>query len=226
MPVFKLDDITLDIPDAVLGENVRRALEKGQFEHAEARALRRHFTAQDRLLELGSGTGYLGSIAAKIAGPGAVTGVEALPAMVDVARANFARNGAAGVTLHWGAAVPDDYPGDHVGFDARPEFWASSLLPALGKRKAITVDVPALRIGALLRDSRATVLCCDIEGGELALFDAPLPAVLRLIIMEIHPNVYGIAGTRRIFDALSAQGFAYYPYGSMAAVVVFAREVS
>jgi FkbM family methyltransferase len=224
MALFTLDDITLDIPDEVLGDNVRRALEKGQFEHGEARALRRHFTDADRLLELGSGTGYLGSIAAKIAGPQAVTGVEALPRMVEVARANLARNGAAGVTLHWGAAVPDDYAQTHVQFDARPEFWASSILSPLGKRKPITIDVPALRIGTLLRESRATVLSCDIEGGELALFDAPLPADLRLVIMEIHPNVYGNAGTRRVFDALSAQGFAYYPYGSMAAVVVFSRE--
>ncbi len=226
MPLFQLDDIALEIPDDVLGDNVRRALDKGHFEHGEARALRRHFTADDRLLELGSGTGYLASIAGRVAGGAAVTGVEALPRMLEVARANVVRNGVTGATLHWGAAVPDDYAGSHVQFDARPEFWASSILGAMGKRKAITIDVPALRIGDLLRDSRATILSCDIEGGELALFDAPLPDALRMIIMEIHPNVYGGAGTRRIFDALSRQGFAYYPYGSMAAVVVFARDAA
>ena len=224
MPLFQLDDIALEIPEAALGDNVRRALDKGHFEHGEARALRRHFTAADRLLELGSGTGYLASIAGRIAGGAAVTGVEALPHMLDAARANTARNGVQGATLLWGAAVPDDYDGSHVQFDARPEFWASSILGALGKRKPITIDVPALRIGDLLRQSRATVLSCDIEGGELALFDGDLPADLRMIIMEIHPNVYGGAGTRRIFDALSRQGFAYYPYGSMAAVVVFSRD--
>ena len=41
--------------------------------------------------------------------------------------------------------------------------------------------------------------------------------------MELHPAVYGKAGIRRIFDALSAQGFGYCPAGSKGGTVVLER---
>jgi hypothetical protein len=85
------------------------------------------------------------------------------------------------------------------------------------------VVVPALRFGAVLAQADPTVLSIDIEGGEQDLFDTILPADLRLIIMELHPAVYGKQGTKRIFDALSVQGFAYCPQGSKAGTVVFER---
>lgn len=222
MPLYTVDDITLEVPQARIGTSVRKALETGRFEHGEARALRRHFTAKDRLLELGCGTGFLSSIAGRIAGGTAITAVEAFPDMVEVARANLARNDVQGATLHWGAAVPDGFDAPHVEFATRQEFWSSRI--GLSRRgRSGGVQVPALKLGTLLRDSRATILCCDIEGGELDLFAAELPADLRLIIMEIHPNHYGNIGTKQVFDALSCNGFAYYPYGSMGAVVVFER---
>ena len=49
-------------------------------------------------------------------------------------------------------------------------------------------------------------------------------AGVRLVVAEIHPAVYGPEGTRQLFDALSAQGFAYLPEGSRGAAVVFGRE--
>lgn len=41
MPIFQLDDITLDIPHKALGTRVQRALEVGTFERDEAQALPR-----------------------------------------------------------------------------------------------------------------------------------------------------------------------------------------
>ncbi|MGB4827851.1 MAG: hypothetical protein WBP18_11365, partial [Paracoccaceae bacterium] len=49
-----------------------------------------------------------------------------------------------------------------------------------------------------------------------------LPGV-RLIVTEIHPATYGLGGTKRLFDALSAEGFAFTPQGSKGATVVFER---
>lgn len=223
MPLFTLNDITLEIPPECLGDNVSSALTKGHFEHAEARALTTHLKPDDRLLELGSGTGYLASLAARTLPGRAITGVEAFPKMVEVAKANLARNRVTGATILWGAAVPDSYAAPHVSFAARQEFWGSSVVHKSALSKPGVLEVPALKIGPLLDGSRATVLSCDIEGRELALFDGKLPERLRMVIMEIHPRIYGNAGTKRIFDALSANGLTYYPYGSQGAVVVFQR---
>ena len=223
MPVFQLGDITLEVPPEELGERVQIALESGRFERDEARALRVHFTPADRLLDLGSGTGYMVSIAGRIAGGPAVTGVEALPSMVEVAKANLLRNGVQGARILWGAAVPMTYEGGHVRFAARKQFWASSIVTTGTARARGQIDVPALRLDALLRESRATVLSCDIEGGELDLFDTDLPTDLRLIILEIHPKRYGDAGTGRVFAHLLRNQMVYCARRSGGTTVVFRR---
>ncbi len=223
MPVFQLGEITLDIPAEHLGARVQAALERGSFERDEARALARHFTPQDRLLDLGSGTGYMVCLAGRIAGGSAVTGVEALPGMVEVARANLLRNGIDGARLHWGAVVPDSHAETHVRFAARRQFWASAILRDEDTRYRAALQVPALRLTALLQETRATVLSCDIEGGEQTLFEVTFPDSLRLVIVEIHPKLYGDAGTAQVLDGLRRNNMVYCAKGSVGTTLVFRR---
>ncbi len=225
MREFTLNGILLAIPASQISGTLDLALVSGRYEHTEAGALTAHLLPADRLLDLGAGAGYLLSLAGKIVTRGQVTGVEAGPQMVPVARANLARNGVMGEVV-WGAVVPDDHAGDHVGFLQRKAFWASALAssssaPAPGR----TVDVPALRFCDLIAQHRPTVLSVDIEGGEAALFDGPLPTHIRLVVMELHPQVYGGAGIKRIFDGLSASGLTYQPRASRGATVVFERVI-
>ncbi len=223
MPFYQLGEITLEIPSEHLGARVEAALERGSFERDEARALARHFTPADRLLDLGAGTGYMASIAGRIAGGQAVTGVEALPAMVEVARANLLRNGVEGAQIHWGAVVPDAYCDAQVRFAARRQFWASGILRAQDTRYRAALDVPALRLGPLLHETQATVLSCDIEGGEQDLFEADLPEGLRLVILEIHPRRYGDSGTAQVFATLLRNRMVYCSRGSVGTTLVFRR---
>lgn len=223
MPVFQLGEISLDIPPENLGTRVQLALERGSFERDEARALARHFTPHDRLLDLGSGTGYMACVAGHIAGGKAVTGVEALPDMVEVARANLLRNGIEGARVHWGAVVPESHGSAHVRFGARKQFWASAILREGDSRYRAALEVPALRLSNLLRETGATVLSCDIEGGELALFEIDLPDQLRLVIIEIHPKVYGDAGVAQVLDGLRRNDMVYCAKGSAGTTLVFRR---
>ena len=223
MPEFQLHDVSLSIPEAALGERVRLALESGHFEQDEARAMRGYFKPDDRLLDLGSGTGYIATIAGRIAGGEAVTGVEALPQMVEVAKANLLRNDVHGAQILWGAAVSSAYQGEQVRFAARRQFWASSIVQDGQAERSGHMDVPALRMDALLRRSRATIISCDIEGGELDLFEMDLPQQVRLIILEIHPKQYGDAGTGRVFSALARNDMVYSARRSVGATVVFRR---
>lgn len=225
MPRFTLNGIALDIPEHVLTEKLTEALAAGRYESSESAALARHLRPGDRLLELGSGAGYLAALAARTIGAAAVLGVEAHPDMVEAARANLARNGAGGVTLLWGAAVADGYAGETAEFWMRSAFWASALATAeqAGKAHPRLRQVPALRLGALIARHRPSVLVIDIEGGELALFDAGLPAAIRLLLLEIHPGAYGPAGVKRIFDALAAAGMVCSPAGSRGDTLVFER---
>ena len=223
MAEFVVNDILLTIPDRLLTEQLRASFTSGRYESSEADALVRHLRPRDRYLDLGAGAGFLLALAGAKLGVAGVAGVEAGPDMVPVAIENLRQNGVDGAKVHWGAIVPDSFANATVAFLQRRSFWASSLTPPVGAANTTAVEVPALRFGALLEAVRPTVASIDIEGGELELFATPLPACLRLIVMELHPAVYGKAGIKQVFDALSQQGFAYCPIGSKGGTVVFER---
>lgn len=224
MAHFELDGVALDIPDAVLGPALRQALERGTYEHTEARAVALHLAPGDRVLELGAGAGFLSVQIARRVGAENLLAVEAHPGMAAVARANLARNGLEGAEVLEGAVVPDDYAAATIGFHPASAFWASSLTPPAPDAAASGVSVPAFRFGALLERHRADVAIIDIEGGEELLFDAPWPRCPRLVMLEIHPRRYPPSSVRRIFDAASTMGLAYCTEGSRGTVVVFERE--
>lgn len=222
MASFILRGVKLEIPDTDLRGGLDQALSSGRYEGSEADAIQQHLRPGDRFLDLGAGAGFLCCLAAAVLGEAAVTGVEAAPATVALARANLALNGFS-VTVRQGAVVPDGHLGTTVAFGVRPAFWASAL-KGTGDwpPNAVVMTVPALMIGALLADVRPTVLSCDIEGAEIGVLATDLSGI-RLIVTEIHRSVYGPAGTKRLFDGLSAQGFVFTPKGSQGSVVVFER---
>lgn len=221
MPEFSLRGLTLTLPGTALRGGLEQALASGRYEGQEADAILRHLRPGDRFLDLGAGIGFLCALAARVVGEDAVTGVEAGPETATLARANLAANGFPGARLLQGA-VTARAEGE-VEFGQRPAFWASALKGAQDwPANARILRVPARPIGPLLAETRPTVLSCDIEGAELEVLAQPLPGV-RLVVAEIHPAVYGPDGTRQLFDALSAQGFAYLPEGSRGATVVFGR---
>ncbi|MDH5452461.1 MAG: FkbM family methyltransferase [Paracoccaceae bacterium] len=223
MRKYVVGGIDLWIPKECVSKKLHEVLLSGNYESSEAGALQRHLQTGDRLLDLGSGAGYLCALAAKMIGGNAVTGVEALPRMAEAAQQNLDSNSDAPGRIVWGAVVPDTFTGDTAILHTGRAFWASSLEGKGISHDVSQVEVPALRIGALLAEHRPTVISIDVEGGELGLFDTALPDHVRLIVMEVHPKKYGSSGVKRIFDGLSAAGLTYSPNGSRGSTVVFER---
>lgn len=221
MRSFTLRGLTLYLPEGALKGNLERALSSGRYEHHEADALLLHLRPGDRLLDLGAGLGFICALAAGVLGEDAVVGVEAGPETVKLARKNLAANGFPGVKIVRGAVVAAAGEGE-VEFGQRPAFWASALKGPEGwPENAEVIRVPARPIGRLLERFRPTVICCDIEGGELSVLAEPLPGV-RLVVVETHPQIYGPEGVKRIVEGLSAQGFAATE-GAKADTQVFRR---
>lgn len=221
MRAFTLRGLTLFLPDAALKGNLERALSSGRYENHEADALMRHLRPGDRLLDLGAGLGFICALAAGVLGEDAVIGVEAGPETVKLARRNLAANGFPGVKVLKGAVVGTG--GGEVAFGQRPAFWASALEGPEGwPENAEVIRVPARPLGKLLERFAPTVICCDIEGGELEVLVQPLPGV-RLVVVETHPQVYGPDGVRTIIRALTSQGFGEAE-GAQKDTLVFRRE--
>lgn len=205
MRSFTLRGLTLYLPEAALKGNLERALSSGRYENHEADALLLHLRPGDRLLDLGAGLGFICALAAGVLGEGAVMGVEAGPETVKLARRNLAANGFEGVKVMRGAVIGKGEGA--VEFGQRPAFWASALRGPEGwPENAEVIRVPARPLGKLLARFAPTVICCDIEGGELEVLTQPLPGV-RLVVVETHPQVYGAEGVARLRAALTGQGF-------------------
>jgi hypothetical protein len=109
-----------------------------------------------------------------------------------------------------------------VPFYLRRDFWASSPSPEPFGYDAV-VDVPVVAFEDMLGRHRPTMLIVDIEGGEAELFrDVPLTGV-RKIYLEMHEQVLGRIGMKRLFDALSRRDFHYDPSHSTHSVVLFSH---
>jgi FkbM family methyltransferase len=221
VPVFEVDGVHLEVPDAELGPGLRHALGAGLYEHKEAHALTTHLKTGDRVLDLGAGCGYLSILAAGFVGPERVAAVEPNPALLPVIADNVARNGLTPLTILHGAAVPGE-GGGQLPLFRREGFWSGSTSRGRGGLRD-SIEVPALGIDGLFASLRPTVLVADIEGAEEGLFDGGLPEPLRLAVIELHPAHYGARGIAGIFDAFARSGFAYCPAGSRGRVVVFSR---
>ena len=222
---FSINGYIVHIPNHLMNDAIRKSMQGERYEGHETFAVKRHIVEGDRVLELGAGVGYIAmQIANRIGGENLLT-VEANPKMVPVVEKNLAANLIEGVTVINAAVVPDSFTADHVTFHMTAAFWASSLNPALAKKWKSTksIEVPAVKIGELMQEHKPSVVIMDIEGGEQGLFETPWPDHVRLLVIELHPQLYPDQVIKQIFDQMSATGLTYCPVGSRGQVVVFKR---
>lgn len=223
MDLYELNGMLLGCPEALGSEKITQKLATGHYEGTEARAVQMRVKPGHRVLELGAGLGYIGALAASLAGAENVTAVEANPDMLKVIRDNYDRNAGEEITLRHGAVVGNDYEGDTLAFARGRQFWASRIARQ-GDSGPGLIEVPALKIGPLLKEFRPNVVIMDIEGAEQFLFDKPWPKSVRFVIMELHPKQYdSFEAVKKIVDCLSDSGLTYDPGASRGTVLAMRR---
>lgn len=222
MAEYELNGVKLVIPDAMLSKRIAEKLEKGRYEGHEAQAALMRVRGGSRVLELGSGLGYIASICAAIAGPENVTTVEANPDMLPVVRDNLDRNGFQSVTLLHGAVTGQVGGEEAIEFERTKAFWGASIAREGSNRDTI-VKVPLLRLSDLLAAYRPDIVIMDIEGAEQTLFDAPWPEHVRSVMMELHPGRYPDTTIKKIVDCMSASGLTYDPGPSRGRILGFRK---
>lgn len=222
--------IRVPLVEGIITPKLQRAMRANRYESSEAKALTALLRPDDRVLDLGSGVGLISAIAAKITGPANVVTIEANPELLPLISETHRLNGAEGIgTLHGvGVARPT---GRDVTFHLHERFWASTMDAgrASGDGFVRSVEVPEIDLNALVSQFKPTVLTADIEGGERLLFDDLDTDGLRAISLELHPRVYGRAGSAHIFATLLKRGFVYdtnaSPGGSVVVLTRFGRRV-
>lgn len=212
--------IKIPFDPAIITPKIERPMRNNRYEKGECLLLSDILGPKDRLLELGSGVGFLSAYAAKVAGAAAVISVEGNPDLIPVIQETHRLNGIDSVTVINGVASPE--AGASVPFYQRTDFWASSMEPASRSYHSVA-HVPALGLNDLMKTHRPTVISCDIEGGEQGLFDGADLSDVRHLIVEMHPKVYGEDGLRQIISVLGDKGFAPILPGKPSSVIRFDR---
>lgn len=214
--------IKLACAPGVVEGRVRTAIDEGWYEDEESRNVPYLLQPGERVLELGSGLGFLTALVARDRRVESVLTFEANPQLVALVERTAALNGVAEkVSVRNAVAVPE--PGnDACDFYLRDEFWASSLQGApWGYREKISV--PMVDLNAEIAAFGPTLLMVDIEGGELDLFEkVELGPVLKIFV-ELHQGAIGRKGMLRVFQALAARSFHYDQWHSEKSVVLFSR---
>lgn len=217
----ELHGVKIPFVEEIFSDKLRRTLEKGKYEIGECRRMDAIVFPGDKVLELGAGVGLVSAIAARKTEPENVICVEANPKLIPLIEETHRINGRTGVQVMHGVAVPQD-DGTPAMFYIRADFWGSSMVP--GPDAIEEIEVPKIDIAALVKSHRPDILTMDIEGAEAALVAGIDLSPCRVVMMELHPKVYGHPGTAGIFRQLDRQGFTYDAKNSRGgSVIVFNR---
>jgi FkbM family methyltransferase len=181
---------------------IRRQIYFSEYEDKEIEIVAKRLSADDVVMEVGAGIGFLSAYCAKRIGSDRVFAYEANPALMDLIAATYRANGVAPSLRNALLAQGEGAREFHV----EPEFWASSAVR--GSAGATTITVPQVDLNAELRRVRPTFLIVDIEGGEIEFFATAELTTVRKICVETHPGIHSSAALSQMLGRLIGQGFA------------------
>lgn len=204
-----------------ISPRVRESITMGRYESKEATQVEKLLKEGDRILEIGSGLGFISTIAARDPKTEDVLCYEADPRLISYIQSVHELNGIKKATVK-NAALTTDLSLKELTFYVRKDFWGSSFSKNAGPYES-TAIVQTQSFNDVLQQFRPTFIVCDIEGAELDLFfNASLSGVTR-VLMEIHSKVLGRVGVKRLFDAMSARDFHYDEHHSHGSVILFSH---
>ena len=198
---IELEGVRL-VTDASTPKLVRSLIFKQTYERAERVLLRDIVQRGDCVLEIGAGIGFIGLLAARLAGSsGRVVSYEANPALQPLIEANYAQN-----SLH------PELRMRAVSADGRPvELHVNeSILSSSFFSRDATASIQWIKSDALqtvLGDLNPDVLVMDVEGAETDLLATCDLSAIRCILVELHPHIVGEEKVAALLESLSDQGF-------------------
>jgi FkbM family methyltransferase len=211
------------IPDdpRIFPAELRKAVVEGWYEAGEADALEGLIGAGERILELGSAIGYITTLMARDRRTAEILCFEADPKLVEFSRTVHQLNGIKNVRVENAILTTDDGVSE-VKFYVRGHFWASSTFAKPWGYQS-EVMVPAKSLAEVIADFRPTLIVCDIEGGEADLFEHADIASIHKVMLEVHPEIIGLARIKEFFHAMSRNGLIYDTARSSGKIVTFQR---
>lgn len=214
--------IRLRIDPEFMSPKLMEVIRSGRYEAPEARKIDKIIAPGDVILEIGAGIGFMTALMLKNAGVERVVSYEANPLLIPKILRTLSDNSLGGARFELHNAVLGQEGGvSTVDFHIHQDFWASSLRKTAGTIRSC--PVPVEDFNRVLRKVRPSLIVCDIEGGEKALFASADLSGVRGVYLEVHQRVFGPAGMRDVFQSFHDQGFHYDQNHSSGAIILFSR---
>ena len=174
---------------------------RGKYERDECDLVERIVRPGDRVLEIGTGIGFISLIATRLCGEGNVLSCEANPDLESIIRENYRLNGWTPNLMM--SAVTSD--GRNLTFFRNSNILSSSVFDRGLTDNKIVVE--SIAINDLIYKHRPSVLIMDVEGAEVELLPLADLLQVRAIIVEIHPYIAGNEKCEMLVKDLKGKGF-------------------
>ena len=194
--------VVLPTNQAVVPKTVRDGIFTAAYEANEAVMVQHAVRPDDRVLEIGTGTGFISVLCAKICGPENVFSFEANPAMEPLIRKTYEMNGIE-PQLQMKAVTTDGAP---LSFFAADNLVSSSKYDRSVDGAHVSVD--SVAIDQVIKQLNPTVMVMDVEGAEVELLTHTDLGSVRCIIVETHPHIVGDEAINQMLDMLQQHGFS------------------
>lgn len=198
--------VRIPLRDRMITGQVRSTIVAKQYEIGDVRAMLALLEADDVLLEVGAGIGFISCLAARRLGDQRVFAYEANPAMLGTIERLHRTNGVSPSVIIGAVGAQSGEATLAVG----DVFWDSTLVVEPGARG---VRVPVHGFTEVVERCQATFVMLDCEGSEreIVLEGNDVPSVVRKLCVELHPHIIGEDSLIAIREALLRQGFRLRP---------------
>lgn len=199
-----------------------RNINTNNFERPEIEAGLANLRPGDRIVEMGAGSGIVGSIFAKNIDDLRIYSFEANPDLIPHIAEHYARNDVADViTLQNRIVVSADDAPATLEFHISENFLGSQMSDTDLVANSRIATIETENYAELTSQTPHNVLVMDIEGAELEFLRHADLSGIDLIMIELHPKIYGVEGAQECRSILTSSGFSIEERSSQAHVVTY-----
>jgi FkbM family methyltransferase len=196
----RLDGVILSTHPSDISRRVRNEVFKGTYEQPESMLVREFLSANDRVLEIGGGVGFISLLCARICGPENVLTYEANSAMQSPIKINYGLNGMTPQVRFKAITAAER----EVTFYINDNIISSSLHH---RDHTHPHTVPADLLDEVIAEWKPTAIVMDIEGGETSILPTSQLVGVKKLILELHPHIVGEDETDAMKSHLEKLGF-------------------
>jgi len=198
----RFENITYPFDRGVMDGKRLIALAAGVIEAEEIALARKYLTADDVVVEFGSGLGIAAARVHQAIHPKAHFCFEANPVAASYSKQLFTLN-------HMQIDIDQRALGNGLTsqFYAANDYILSSFDVPKETKHFKKIEIPTVSLATVVKEKNPTAIFCDIEGAENEFLPPEELQNVDKVIIELHPSHYGIQGVQQIKDRFVKHGF-------------------